>query len=319
MVLPYRVIAENPLEMIAFEECLVRSWARSEVLLLFYVNSPSIIIGRNQNYWREVAPTCTLPVFRRISGGGAVYHDFGNVNWSFIVPREFHSQEYELSLMTSAISRFGIQALSGKRGAIFVSMYGGETLGKISGTAREFGTRNVLHHGTLLVSANLGTLETSLGGIEVFDDTAIPSVPSTPVNLNRFIPSLTVEEAITSLSVSIAGTMPKEIQPSNYKSFACEDLAQEEYARNRVKFSSREWIKDRSPAFSIVIHSEVEGTPVIVDIKEGKIAAIVALEPSGQKEARYIEYLRLRYVGIQFDFDILKMMGKEQIRTSVQW
>jgi len=50
------------------------------------------------------------------------------------------------------------------------------------------------------------------------------SVPSTPVNLNRFIPSLTVEEAITSLSVSIAGTMPKEIQASNYKSFACEDL-----------------------------------------------------------------------------------------------
>jgi len=125
MVLPYRVIAENPLEMIAFEECLVRSWARSEVLLLFYVNSPSIIIGRNQNYWREVAPTCTLPVFRRTSGGGAVYHDFGNVNWSFIVPREFHSQEYELSLMTSAISRFGIQALSGKEArSLFQCMAG---------------------------------------------------------------------------------------------------------------------------------------------------------------------------------------------------
>ncbi len=100
----YRVLADSPPDMISFEECLVRYWRGNDAILLFYVNPPSVIIGRNQNYWREVAPSCTIPVFRRASGGGAVYHDLGNLNWSMIVPRELHSKEEELCLMAKAIS-----------------------------------------------------------------------------------------------------------------------------------------------------------------------------------------------------------------------
>lgn len=318
-VMPYKVIAGSPVEMIAFEECLVRSWTGPETFLLFYINAPSIIIGRNQNYWREVTPSCPILVFRRTSGGGAVYHDRGNVNWSFIVPRERHSQEHELSLMIDAISSFGIRAFYEKRGAIFVSINNkegnhAEATGKICGTAREFGTNNVLHHGTLLVSADLDTLEASLGGIEVLEDKAIASVPSIPVDLNQFVPSLTVEEAIILLSNAIAGAMPREIRLPKSEGLMCEDFMQEEVSRNIVRFGSREWIKDRSPPFSIVICSEAEGAQAVVSIKESRVASITASTLGDQNGEEYAK--RLRFMGIQFDFPILAMMKKEHLWTS---
>ncbi|MEN6297852.1 MAG: hypothetical protein ABFC92_07890, partial [Rectinema sp.] len=100
----YKVVADSPLDIISFEECLVSSWTGNTIILLFYVNPPSVIIGRNQNYWREVSPLCKVPVYRRSSGGGAVYHDTGNLNWALIVPRTIHSQNDELTFIAKAIS-----------------------------------------------------------------------------------------------------------------------------------------------------------------------------------------------------------------------
>jgi lipoyltransferase/lipoate-protein ligase len=322
----YRVVAENPLDLIAFEECLLHSWKCDSMLLLFYVNSPSVIIGRNQNYWREVSPLCKVPVYRRSSGGGAVYHDAGNLNWALIVPRVLHSQHDELSLMAKAISELGVYARPGDRGGIFIAMEDGETQGKISGTARRFGTRNVLHHGTLLVATDLQALRASLGGIRVFEDLSIASVPAHPVNLSRFVPSLSVDEAASRISVSLSGVEPRGIrltellhEPSSGQAehISCKSfedfgdgidicIDRKEFDAFRDRFGSPGWICGQSPPFSMVISQGK--ARAIVRVVQGKIAEISPLETGDRASVEYADMLQRRFVGVQFDFKVKEML-----------
>jgi len=322
----YRVLAESPLDVISFEECLVRYWRGNNAILLFYVNPPSVIIGRNQNYWREVAPNCMVPVFRRASGGGAVYHDLGNLNWSLIVPRGLHSKEEELCLIAKAISKLGVYTHIGSRGEIFVLMGDGETEAKISGTARYFGTHNVLHHGTLLVSSDLKNLHTCLGGIKVLDDNSIASVPATPINLIHLIPSLTVYDVMSRLSLEIAGMNPYDIGLAEVlnnhvscvdttlrnKGKSESDLAPfinpKDFELFKAQFGSMEWIKNRSPAFSILLSSN--NRRIVLRIEEGRVSEILPFEPNNLRAAHLAAHLKMRFAGLQFDFNTVEMISR---------
>jgi lipoate-protein ligase A len=330
-----KVIADSPLDIISFEECMVNSWTGNTIILLFYVNSPSVIIGRNQNYWREVSPSCNVPVYRRSSGGGAVYHDSGNLNWALIVPRLLHSQNDELSFMADAISGLGVYARPGDRGGIFVCMGDGETKGKISGTARRFGTRNVLHHGTLLVSTDMRALRASLGGIKMFEDASIASTPAYPVNLTRFIPSLSVDETMSRISIALADVDLKTIVLSgfwdehsphqNMRFRNSEDLSRgldfcverEDFDAFKLQFGSRAWIVDRSPPFSVLVSNDM--ARAVLKVEEGKIVAILPQEEDDAHSGKYADLLRGRFVGTQFDFKIPEMTAKELIWTNMQY
>ena len=323
----YRVLAESPLDVISFEECLVRYWRGNNAILLFYVNPPSVIIGRNQNYWREVAPNCMVPVFRRASGGGAVYHDLGNLNWSLIVPRGLHSKEEELCLIAKAISKLGVYTHIGSRGEIFVLMGDGETEAKISGTARYFGTHNVLHHGTLLVSSDLKNLHACLGGIKVLEDNSIASVRATPVNLIHLIPSLSVYDAMSRLSLELAGMNPYEIKLTEFwnSHVSCLDIAlrnlgesesdlasfinPEDFEVFKAQFGSTEWIKYRSPAFSILLSSN-NNKRIVLRIEEGRVSDILPFEPNDLQAVDLAAHLKMRFTGLQFDFDTVEMISR---------
>ena len=80
----------DPRVNLAIEEHLLRNWDTAGPILLFYINEPAVIIGRNQNTLEEIDPDFVrergIHVVRRLSGGGAVYHDLGNLNFSFITP-----------------------------------------------------------------------------------------------------------------------------------------------------------------------------------------------------------------------------------------
>lgn len=324
----YRIAAESPADIIAFEECLISSWRGGTALLLFYVNSPSVIIGRNQNYWREIAPSCAVPVYRRSSGGGAVYHDTGNLNWALIVPRAAHDQGAELALMARAVSQLGIAVHPGERGGLFVVREDDGSEGKVSGTARRFGTHNVLHHGTLLVLTDMRALKSSLGGLRLFEDASIASVPATPVNLNQFIPSMSVDEAEARISSYLVGRAPEIVKLSQIYEDAkachkaqlersedeiatrdsCPDLALncEDFDAFRRQFCSREWIVGRSPPFSITVSDN--GADAVVRVERGRIADIRPLDQSDMHSVRYADLLQDRYMGLAFDFNVEKVL-----------
>lgn len=152
----------DPAYNLASEEALL-TLSEDDVFMLWQ-NSPAVIIGRNQNAWAEVnlpfAEEHGIAVIRRLSGGGAVYHDAGNVNFTFITAAD-PARGVDFSRFTApvicALSALGVDAAADGRNDILA---GGA---KISGNAqatfrRPDGTAKLLHHGTLLLGSDLSRL-----------------------------------------------------------------------------------------------------------------------------------------------------------------
>ena len=148
---------------LALEEYVLREKPTPEDCLLLYVNAPAIIVGRNQNTVEEINPTVVaergITVVRRLSGGGAVYHDLGNLNFSFLTPASpdrFNRYEAFLRPVLDVLRALGLDAELGGRNDITV---GGR---KVSGNAQFTTTRRMFSHGTLLVDADLDAVTAAL-------------------------------------------------------------------------------------------------------------------------------------------------------------
>ena len=148
---------------LALEEYVLRQKPTDEDCLLFYVNAPAIIIGRNQNTVEEINPAVVaergITVVRRLSGGGAVYHDLGNLNFSFLTPAapdRFNRYEAFLRPVLDVLRALGLDAELGGRNDVTV---GGR---KVSGNAQFTTTRRMFSHGTLLVDADLDAVTAAL-------------------------------------------------------------------------------------------------------------------------------------------------------------
>lgn len=285
-IIPYLLDGLSPLDHMSIENVLLETWRRPEGLLLFYINGPSVIIGRNQNPWREAAPGTGLPLYRRASGGGAVYHDEGNLNWALIVPRLMHSQDAELAMVAAALSAQGVDAVPGPRGGLYCGPTSPHENKKLSGTARRFGTRNVLHHGTLLVHADMARLHASLGGIQTFNDRSLPSVPAAPLNLSSLDPSVQMEPLIEALSRQIAGVPPRPL-PAGF----ADPLRME---KETTRLASDEWIYYATAPFSVLLEGGENAASA--RIEKGLVAAISGSGGDGS------------YLGRPFSYSLLEAM-----------
>jgi lipoate-protein ligase A len=176
--------SNSPTFNLAAEEFLFSK--RHDDLLFLYVNNPSVIIGSNQAIRNEVdLEFCAqheIQVVRRMSGGGAVYHDEGNLNYCFISNKMANkpvlSSDFILPIV-DVLSALAIPINIGKRKDVWLT---GKY--KISGTASRIGKTRELHHGTLLYDAKLDALENALSPKTVDASIkAITSVRSTVKNL----------------------------------------------------------------------------------------------------------------------------------------
>ncbi len=181
--------------------------------LLTYVNASSVVIGRNQNPEHELAIYDTrsqqVPVYRRTSGGGAVYHDQGNLNWSFVVPGGLDDRAGLLALVVEALRSRGIPASAGSRGELMAGGY------KIGGTASAAGKGVLMFHGTILVSSDLELLQHVLAAHhpsytgKIQDDQSrrsVASVPSPVGNAAWFHPGLQTQELASALAEATGGS-----------------------------------------------------------------------------------------------------------------
>ncbi len=176
----------DPALNLAAEEFFLRH--RRDDLLFLYVNAPSVIIGKHQNVFGEVSLLRTVregvPVVRRLSGGGTVYHDEGNLNFSFIL----NGEEGKLvdfarhtALLVAFLRHHGVAAQTDRRHNIVVEGR------KVSGHAEHVSRGRVLHHGTLLFGADLERLHRLLQPPAGVQDRAIASVRSSVTNLRRYL------------------------------------------------------------------------------------------------------------------------------------
>ena len=156
-----RLKTNDPYYNLAVEEYLLK-YSENDYFMLWQ-NSPSVIIGKNQNAYTEVELDYTrsngINVVRRITGGGAVYHDGGNLNFSFITSSDKANAldfEYFTRPIISALAEMGLECSLSGRNDLEI---GGR---KFSGNAQFSDGKRILHHGTLLFNTDLDVLEKAL-------------------------------------------------------------------------------------------------------------------------------------------------------------
>ena len=245
---------------LAVEEWLL-DHAEGPVLFL-YVNSPCVVIGKNQNPWRECRLSLMeaegVPLARRISGGGAVYHDAGNLNLSVIVPRTQYREEkqYELIFQTLEATALRHSVLS-RPGKSSLAIAGK----KFSGNAFCHRRERTLHHGTLLVNSDLARLGRYLGPeLDGIETKAVASVPAEVANLAAFAPELTVEKLSAALieefqTLYAPGevtrpTVEEQIVAGRGTSPGAVEMPEAELLPMIGKNSSRDWKLGHTPKFT---------------------------------------------------------------------
>ncbi|MBE6534526.1 MAG: lipoate--protein ligase [Ruminococcaceae bacterium] len=177
----------NPYINLATEEYFLTQ--SNEDIFMLWQNEPTIVIGKNQNAFAEInmdfVKQNNIHIARRISGGGAVYHDLGNVNYTFISKREKSEINFEhfTKPILDSLQNVGISAkLSGRNDLILDNK-------KFSGNAQHVIGSRVLHHGTLLFDTNLDVLTLALNvDSEKIKSKAIQSTRSRVTNLKPYFP-----------------------------------------------------------------------------------------------------------------------------------
>lgn len=167
-------------------------------ILLVYVNNPCIVLGKNQNILREINYknylNTNLTVARRISGGGTVVHDLGNINFSFFEAynlKKINNYQSSIGRMVEVINQLGVSCFQNTRNAIFLS-----NDKKISGSAQFSCSNGILSHFTVLYNSNQEKIAAFLSPNSYQLETkASPSIPSLTENLGNYL-DLNQEEFI---------------------------------------------------------------------------------------------------------------------------
>lgn len=239
----------DPKLNLALEEYILRNFSADNDYLLFYINEPSIIIGRNQNTLEEINQNYVVEnnihIVRRISGGGAVYHDFGNLNFSFITnhdTKSLNNFKKFTAPVVKVLKNLGLDAELKGRNDIQVAEK------KISGTAQFSTGKRMVSHGTLLLDTDLGEVVNALQvKMSKIQSKGHKSVRSRVANISEFLTSPLKIEDFRKLVLEglYEQSEPFEVyhlSPEEWK--AVQQLKEE-------KYDTWDWNYGRSPKFNI--------------------------------------------------------------------
>ena len=215
---------------------------KGDVILYFYVNKNAVIIGRNQNAWKECSianmDADGVQLVRRHSGGGAVFHDNGNLNFSFITDEKHYDLNRQMRVILNAVSKLGLKAELSGRNDITVD---GK---KFSGNAFSLAKGNRSHHGTILVNADLTKLSNYLCvSKEKMRSKGIDSVRARVCNLCDLSSGLTVE-AMRRLVIE---SFIEEYGAAS--EYVFDGMALAEVEERRERLASWEWRFGKTPQF----------------------------------------------------------------------
>ncbi|HHU55124.1 MAG TPA: lipoate--protein ligase [Acholeplasmataceae bacterium] len=239
----------NPYYNLALEEYVLKHIKSDEDFILLWQNKNAIIVGRNQNTFAEInyqyVKEHNIDVVRRTSGGGAVYHDLGNLNFTFItknIQDNLNNYRKFTEPVIAALNKLGVPAEFSGRNDILVD---GK---KISGNAQTFYKDRMLHHGTILFNANLEMVSKVLNvNIEKLQSKGIKSNRSRVTNIYPYIKTkITIKEFIIHLLKHFLGN---DYENRIYK-LTNEDLENIEKLKNE-KYMTWEWNFGESPEMDI--------------------------------------------------------------------
>lgn len=296
---------------LAADEWFLDHLPEDTFLLYFYVNENAVIIGKNQNPWRECDLTAMdrdgVQLVRRVSGGGAVYHDGGNLNFSFIASRTRYDEQKQFELILQAVRSLGIPCEFSGRNDLLA---GGR---KFSGNAFCRRGANCQHHGTLLVDADMGRLQRYLKpDPRKLKAKGVASVRSRVCNLKELCPGLTAE----AVRGAVAGAYRAAFG-------GCElwepDAAG--VAAYYEKHRSWEWRVGKTPPFDLELEERFPwgGVQLLLRLEAGRVSGLEVY--SDAMDAELPERLRALLTGWRIDQlpEPLRAAGEPQLTDIAGW
>ncbi len=233
----------EPYWNISVENYLVET--ADAVTLYLWRNRRTVVIGQNQNPFSE----CNVEaleadggyLMRRKTGGGAVYHDDGNINFSFVVPKALYDQTRQFGVIQRAVESFGLHTELSGRNDILVEGR------KFSGNAFSKGRVNDLHHGTILIKGNMDDLARYLKPKPAkLQKHGVASVRSRVVNLSELNPAINAESLVPRLKEAFEAEYSEYSEYSDYS----EIIKRPEVRALHDHFASPEWKYGRWRTFT---------------------------------------------------------------------
>nr|CAD7266347.1 unnamed protein product [Timema shepardi] len=295
---------------LALEDWMYRNFDFTDQhILLLWHNSPCVVIGRHQNPWLEAniehLYKSDVEIARRNSGGGAVYHDMGNLNITFFTPRTRYNRRNNLEIITRALFReWGLVTDINSREDIIIK----GNYKQISGTASKLGSPNAYHHCTVLVDVNKVNLRQALQKQTMGISTnATQSMPSPVMNLCEVNSHINMEQLFSAVGWEFLRTCPQSMQDGGH------DLISQQYGfhlvnptegwfpevflvlgleKSREELASWDWRFGKTPKFTVTRSFRVpeeltedsmadEELRIKLDINNGIIEDITLQIPPG--------------------------------------
>lgn len=285
---------------------------KDDIMLYFYVNANAVIIGRNQNAWREcnidAMEKDSVQLVRRHTGGGAVFHDDRNLNFSFIMNEDRYDVKRQMGVIQKMVAALGMTAeLSGRNDILIDGK-------KFSGNAFAAAKGMKAHHGTIMVNTDLSKLAGYLNVSEKkMRAKGVTSVKSRVCRLSDFNESVTMQAVIDLLK--------KEYQ-AEYGEYSEYKFNEQELARIEELYamqSSWEWHFGRTPAFDYQLEERFSfGEMQFLFQIEGGIISDVSVF-SDALDTELVQLVKERMIGVKFrPQDISEAFGKEPVRPEFE-
>ena len=304
-------LSNNPWYNLAFEEYCFRNLPNDEDYVILWINGPAIIVGKNQNTIEEINPEYVrehdIKVARRVTGGGAVYHDLGNLNFSIITnvsgAEKIDFGKINIPMLRS-LEKLGINAVLSGRNDLTID---GK---KFSGIAQSVWRKRVLNHGTILFDTDLSVLSNALNvKQDKIESKGVKSVKSRVTNISPYLTEdvdmATFKDLLLKNIFNLDGVEPEEYILSGEEMEAIDKLYNE-------KYNTWDWNYGESPEFdyknykrfpfgSIDVRLQVKGG-IVSDIK-------IYGDFFGTEDiAKLEETMR----GLKYDREIIKEAIKDQ-------
>ncbi len=237
-----RTESTDPYRNLALEKGLLQTVQKGQCILYLWQNEKTVVIGRNQNAWAECDPSRLekdgAHLARRLSGGGAVFHDLGNLNFTFLSSTDDSDRQKETEVILEAVRSFGIHAERTGRNDLICEGR------KFSGHAYYRSGGAAFHHGTVMISVDQSRLSDYLH-VSPFkmQKSGVPSVRSRVMNLQEICPDLTVMRMAEALELAFSRVygLPCNQLPESI-------IDSETISHERAVFASPSWIwRDSGP------------------------------------------------------------------------
>ncbi len=305
----YKSNSLNPYENLATEKYLLDTVGKDVLRLYLWRNENTVVIGRNQNPWAEC--NCTLLeseggfVARRLSGGGAVFHDIGNLNFTFICNEENYNLDINLQILKKACEYAGVPAEISGRNDILAN---GK---KFSGNAFYHTKGKAYHHGTILISSDTEKIRRYLTPKQQkLSSKGVKSVEARVVNLNQFNPELSpsiMSDYLIKAAEFVCGIKPVILNCA----------INQQIKDNTLLFSGWDYIYGKTPPFSFSRGRRFSWGEIEINLNflGGKITQIKVFTDS--MDFSLSEKIESALCGCEFNIITIENRLKEKIDTTI--